>query len=81
MVFVTERRTKPVLIFDADKFDAVVEDLGYTTQEAKADFLNVARPTYSKVARGINQPPPYFVAAVFVKLPGIAHHFFRAEVR
>lgn len=86
MCFVNETQRKPVLIFDAEAFDAAIEDLGFAGKNAKADFLGVSRSSYSKVTRGLEQPSPKFIAAVLIKLgdpqkPDTLNRFFRAEMR
>lgn len=69
------------MVFVTTEFDAVVEPLGHTTKDAKAAFLGVPRPTYSKVANGKSQPNNEFIARVWLALPKVANRFFRAEIR
>ena len=69
------------MVFVTEEFDAVVERKNLTTKTAKADFLGVPRPTFSKVANGKTPPPSEFIAAVWIKFPKIAHRFFKAELR
>lgn len=79
--FVTERRAKPELVFDVVEFDRAIESLKLETKEAKAAFLGVPRPTFSKIANGKARPNAHFVAAVWHKLPTAVGRCFRAEVR
>ena len=69
------------MVFLADEFDAVVEPLGHTSKEAKAAFIGVPRPTFSKVANGKSDPNNEFIARVHIALPKVAHRFFKAAVR
>jgi hypothetical protein len=69
------------MVFLATEFDAVVEPIGHTTKDAKAAFLGIPRPTFSKVANGKADPNNEFIARVWLALPKVAHRFFRAEVR
>lgn len=82
MCFVNETQRRPVLIFDAEAFDAAVEGLGYDTKAAKADFLGVSRAAYSKITCGLNQPSPNFIAAVMLRFgPSTLGRFVKAELR
>lgn len=69
------------MVFVTEEFNAVVERKGLTTKTAKAAFLNIPRPTFSKVARGESKPDNAFMAAVWIKFPKTAHRFFKAELR
>lgn len=81
-----EQSARPVLIFDARAFDEAVANLGFTKQEAKADYLGVSRASYSKVTRGLEQPSSKFIAAVLIRFanpdsPDTLNRFFKAELR
>lgn len=64
----TQRRVR----FLIEEFDRLVEPLGYDTDAAKAEFLDVPRSVLSKLRRDLQAPSVGFIAAVKTALPNVA---------